>query len=296
MKVLVTGASGLLGRAVYRNFKAVNIPVIGTAFSRASNELLKLDLSNNDEVEQFLTEHKPDVIVHCAAERRPDVAEKDKEGTLKLNAQVPGNLASFSKINNIALIYISTDYVFDGNNPPYNESDTPNPINFYGESKLAGEEAIKKVNKDAIILRVPILYGQVEYNGESAVNLLIDVVKNNTKNGEMDNVCTRYPTNVDDIGRVIKDLAVKKLEQGSSVSGTYHFTAEEKLTKYDMCKIFADILKISIDHIQPQNSVSPNALASRPLNSHLSIKRLQDLNIDISAVPFREWFQINLTQ
>ncbi|KAI9307543.1 RmlD-like substrate binding domain-containing protein [Cunninghamella echinulata] len=296
MKVLITGASGLLGRAVYRNFKAANITVIGTAYSRATDKLHKLDLSKEEDVEKFLLEHKPDVIVHCAAERRPDVAEKDREGTLKLNAQTPGHLANFSKNNNIVLIYISTDYVFDGNHPPYDENSTPNPINFYGESKFAGEQAIKKVNDDAIILRVPILYGQVEYNGESAVNILIDVVKNNAKKAEMDNVCIRYPTNVDDIGRVIKDLAVKKIENGSSINGVYHFTAEEKFTKFDMCKIFADILKVPIDHLQPQNSISPNAAASRPLNSHLSIKRLQDLHIDTSTTSFQQWFQTNLAQ
>lgn len=74
------------------------------------------------------------------------------------------------------LIYISTDYVFDGTVPPYEVDDKPNPLQFYGETKLAGEEAIQAVNKDAVILRVPILYGSTHYNGESAINVLLDVV------------------------------------------------------------------------------------------------------------------------
>jgi S-adenosylmethionine synthetase len=74
------------------------------------------------------------------------------------------------------LIYISTDYVFDGTTPPYEVDDKPNPLQFYGETKLAGEQAIQGVNKDAVILRVPILYGSTQYNGESAINVLIDVV------------------------------------------------------------------------------------------------------------------------
>jgi S-adenosylmethionine synthetase len=74
------------------------------------------------------------------------------------------------------LIYISTDYVFDGTAPPYEIDDKPNPLQFYGETKLGGEEAIKSVYPEAVILRVPILYGKTEYNGESAINILIDVV------------------------------------------------------------------------------------------------------------------------
>lgn len=74
------------------------------------------------------------------------------------------------------LIYISTDYVFDGTTPPYEVEDKPNPLNFYGQTKLDGEEAIKSVYPEAVILRVPILYGSTEYNGESAINVLIDAV------------------------------------------------------------------------------------------------------------------------
>lgn len=74
------------------------------------------------------------------------------------------------------LIYISTDYVFDGTAPPYEVDATPNPLQFYGETKLGGEKAIESVYPEAVILRVPILYGKTEFNGESAINILIDVV------------------------------------------------------------------------------------------------------------------------
>ncbi|KAI8086339.1 uncharacterized protein BX664DRAFT_335555 [Halteromyces radiatus] len=295
MKVLITGASGLLGRAVVRNFKAAGHSVVGTAYSRANDELIKLDLTDSEQVEKLLNNIKPEVIVHCAAERRPDVAEKDHEGTLKLNAKVPGDLALYAKIHGVMLIYISTDYVFNGTNPPYQADDLPDPINFYGESKLAGEQAIRDIHPASVILRVPILYGDVLFNGESAVNLLIDSVKNTNKPAEMDNYCLRYPTNVDDVGRVIKDLAVYKIEKGRSIEGTYHFTAEEMLTKYDMCCIFADLLNVSKDHLQPQNSISGSASASRPKDCHLSTTRLQTDGIDVSFVPFRTWFQSYLS-
>lgn len=86
------------------------------------------------------------------------------------------------------LIYISTDYVFDGTAPPYEVEDKPNPLQFYGETKLAGEEAIREVYPEATIVRLPILYGKAEYNSESAINILIDVVLVSCK--EIGNNCS----------------------------------------------------------------------------------------------------------
>ncbi|KAF7727216.1 hypothetical protein EC973_007914 [Apophysomyces ossiformis] len=289
MKVVVTGASGLLGRAVAAQFKASGHQVIGTAFSRAKGDLAKLDLADENAVQAFVVEHKPDVLVHCAAERRPDVAEKDHEGTIKLNVAVPRLLGSLCIANGILLVYISTDYVFDGNAPPYDVDATPNPLNFYGETKLGGEKAIQEVYPDAVILRVPILYGETEYNGESAINTLVDAVKNQAKPVDMDNFASRYPTNVKDVARVIKDLAVKKIEDKQDIGGIFHFTNEEMFTKYTICQLFGEILNVSTQHLKPQNDIPVAAAASRPKDSHLSNKRLKDLGIDTTSVPFAQW-------
>ncbi|KAL0077766.1 hypothetical protein F4703DRAFT_1933649 [Phycomyces blakesleeanus] len=290
MKVIVTGASGLLGRAVYKQLKAANIDVVGTAYSRAKNGLVKLDLANESELEAFIAEQKPNAIVHCAAERRPDVAEKDQEGTRNLNIQVPKRLGSLCKTNNITLIYISTDYVFDGTSPPYEVTDKPNPLNFYGETKLGGEEAIREVNSDAIILRVPILYGDVEYNGESAINILLDSVQNQEKVVDMDNVGKRYPTNVQDIARVIKDLLVKRVDLGEDLKGTFHFTNTECFTKYTICQLFGNLLNLPIDHLKRQDEIPASAAVSRPKDAHLSNKRLEAIGIDTKSVPFVGWW------
>lgn len=101
----------------------------------------------------------------------------DNHPQTQLNVETPRNLGKICKDNGIMLIYISTDYVFDGTAPPYEVGDKPNPLNFYGQTKLDGEEAIKGVYPEAVILRVPILYGSTEYNAESAINVLIDVVQ-----------------------------------------------------------------------------------------------------------------------
>ncbi|KAG0238507.1 hypothetical protein BGW41_008158 [Actinomortierella wolfii] len=291
MRVVVTGASGLLGRAVLKAFKNAGHECQGLAFSRAKGDLKKLDLEDSTAVEAFLDDYQPDAIVHCAAERRPDVVEKNPEAVQALNVEVPRLLADLTNDRGILLIYLSTDYVFDGTKPPYDVRDRPNPLNTYGKTKYQGEVEIKKYNTAAIILRVPILYGETEYNGESAVNVLIDQVKNNEKTVAMDHYAIRYPTNVADVARVIKDLAVRVRLEKVFISGILHFSAEEKFTKYEMCEVIGRALGTSIDHLQA-NAVAPKAIETpRPYDCHLSNRCLKGVGIDTTCVKFEDWMK-----
>ncbi|KAF9189975.1 hypothetical protein BGZ51_009037 [Haplosporangium sp. Z 767] len=290
MRVIVTGASGLLGRAVTTEFKNAGHEVVGVAFSRAQGDLKKLDLEDFKAVEAFVDQEKPDVIVHCAAERRPDVVEKNPNGAANLNVQVPGFLANLTNDRGILLIYISTDYVFDGTSPPYDVRDKANPLNLYGKTKYEGELEVKKLNPAAIILRVPILYGETEYNGESAVNALIDSVKDG-KATSMDHYAIRYPTNVADVARVIKDLSLKVRQEKVFISGILHFSGEEKFTKYEICEVIARILNVSLDHLQANADAPKDATTTRPYDCHLSNRCLNGLGIDTHCVKFSEWMQ-----
>lgn len=170
-KVLITGASGLLGRAVKKEFERdAAWKVLGLAYSRAGGDLRKIDLSDFEAVRDVVNEFRPDVIVHAAAERRPDVVDNNIDLATKLNVDVSQNLALVAKASNSFLLYISTDYVFDGNDPPYKPEDQPNPLNTYGHLKWAGEKAVLNAYPQRSgILRLPILYGEVEHLEESAV-------------------------------------------------------------------------------------------------------------------------------
>ncbi|KAG0243317.1 hypothetical protein BGX31_010910 [Mortierella sp. GBA43] len=232
MRILVTGASGLLGRAVVTEFK------------NSGHE----------------------VVVHCAAERRPDVVEGNPERAQNLNVEVPGRLADLANDYGSLLIYISTDYVFDGKNPPYDVRDKVNPLNTYGQSKYDGEVKVRNLNSAAIILRVPILYGPTEYNGESAVNALIDSVQSG-KETSMDHYAVRFPTNVADVARVIKDLSNRVRHEKVFISGVLHFSAEESFTKYEMCQAISKVLGTPIDHLKPI-STEPVGAASTFFLSH----------------------------
>ncbi|KAJ3057578.1 Methionine adenosyltransferase 2 subunit beta [Rhizophlyctis rosea] len=290
-RVIVTGASGLLGRAVYKVFREGGYDVVGTAFTRAKDGLERLDLTDFEAVTKFVSEQKSQLIIHCAAERRPDVAERDNAAALKLNVQSSEHLARAAQQAGSAFIYISTDYVFDGTSPPYNVDDKPNPLQFYGRSKYEGEVAIQNVNPNAIILRVPILYGEVEYNAESAVNILLDVVRDKNKKTNMDDVQVRFPTHVEDVGRVLKQIADRITIEQKQVSGVYHYSAKEQFTKYGICEVIAKADGSDISHITRITEAPKEPVASRPNNAQLSTTRLEQEKFDVSHVKFEQWWK-----
>ncbi|MGH0116391.1 UNVERIFIED_CONTAM: hypothetical protein FKN15_035695 [Acipenser sinensis] len=143
-RVLVTGATGLLGRAVYKEFQDNDWYTVGCGYSRARPRFEKCNLLDADAVRAMIQEFQPHVIVHCAAERRPDVVESQTDAAIQLNVSAAGNLAKEAGVSFV--IYISTDYVFDGRNPPYDVNDTPNPLNLYGKTNKNREREVLRNN------------------------------------------------------------------------------------------------------------------------------------------------------
>ncbi|KAG7094749.1 hypothetical protein E1B28_005566 [Marasmius oreades] len=236
-------------------------------------------------------------IIHCAAERRPDVAEKNPEATRRLNAEVPAHLASLAKSLGSFIVYISTDYVFDGTSPPYKPSEKTNPLNLYGQTKRDGEQAVLSIDDaHVIVLRVPVLYGPAPKNSDSAVNVLVDVVQDQTgKQYNMDHYATRYPTNVEDIGDFLVRLS--DLPQNQPIPQILHYSAAEPFTKYEMCLIFAKILGVPHGHIIPDAEPPKGAsAASRPRDCHLDTLKTEDLCVEggLGLSLFEEWWSAYL--
>ena len=134
--VLVTGASGLLGRQVMSVLAAEGVSCTGLCFSRPSDGLTKLDITDFAATASLVKDLKPSHIIHAAAQRFPDKVEGDIEAAIKLNVESTRNLAEISKEIGSKMIYISTDYVFDGEHPPFFHDNKPNPLNKYGETRL----------------------------------------------------------------------------------------------------------------------------------------------------------------
>ncbi|WVR05110.1 dTDP-4-dehydrorhamnose reductase [Kwoniella sp. DSM 27419] len=292
--VVVTGASGLLGRAVVDEFTDRGDRVIRLANSRAGRDAAytKLDLMDREAVDGFFQTHGDvDVVVHCAAERRPDVAEADPEKAARINAAVPAHLAALANQRKFLLIYISTDYVFNGQNPPYEVDAQPDPLQMYGRQKLEGEKAVlaeKEKGAPVTVLRVPILYGKVEYNGESAVNVLRDVVEDQSgKTYKMDAYQVRFPTNVEDVARVLYDLS----HLDKPLPPILHYASPAPQTnKYEICAVIAKHLNLPMEHIIKDAS-KPAAGTSRPENAQLSVQALKHVGVDTSErLSFSDWW------
>ncbi|KAG1716822.1 hypothetical protein ID866_344 [Astraeus odoratus] len=280
-RVLITGASGVLGSAVYNAFRTAGHTTLGLAHSRVSGDLVQADLIQVDRTRQLFEEFKPDWVIHCAAERRPDVAEKvgiDPAATAKLNVDVPRQLAQLA------------NYVFDGTSAPYHPSSEPNPLQLYGKTKRDGEIAVlSQTNAKVVVLRVPVLYGPSPKNSDSAVNILLDIVQDQSgKQYKMDHYATRYPTNVLDIASFLARLS----DLNKPLPRIIHYSAHEPFTKYEMCLIFAKILGVPHQHIIPDDSAPPAGVTTRPQDCHLSTEDTEQIGVEggLGCSKFEEWW------
>ncbi|KAH9933734.1 NAD(P)-binding protein [Fomitopsis serialis] len=270
MRVIITGASGILGSAVYKAYKAAGHEVLGLANSRPTGELKKLDLLDSAEVERVFMGFKPDWVIHCAAERRPDVAEKNPEGAQQLNVGVPEHLAKTAKALKFTLVYISTDY---------------------RDGELA---VLGVVDARAIVLRVPVLYGPAPNNADTAVNILLDVVADQSgKQYKMDHYATRYPTCVVDIADFLVRLS--SLPASKAIPPILHYSASEPFTKYEMCLILSRLLGVPHSHIIPDaEAPTGDAATTRPRDCQLYTRETEDLmegQGGLGWTPFEEWWQ-----
>lgn len=164
MKIMVTGASGMLGQDLCPILENIGAFVIPTQTDN-------LDIKDKNAVNNFIKQTRPDIIIHCAAYTNVDKAESKKDAAFEVNFNGTDNIASAAAENNALLIYISTDYVFDGTkNMPYLPNDKTNPQNIYGASKLAGEESVRKHCQKYYITRTSWLYG---HHGKNFVETMI---------------------------------------------------------------------------------------------------------------------------
>ncbi|KOS18961.1 Methionine adenosyltransferase 2 subunit beta [Escovopsis weberi] len=304
--VLIPGSTGLLGREVLTAFRSKGWSAKGMGRSRADGiDILKVDLMDAAAVAKTLDEIKPSVIVHCAAQRYPDKVDKDPEQARALNVGATRSLAGLAAARGILLLYISTDYVFPGRpgEAPYKADAAPGPLNLYGQTKLDGETAVLEEYAGSgkqglgVVLRVPVLYGHAEMPSESAVNSLMDAVWKVQTEGikiKMDHWALRYPTNTEDVARICHDVAEKYLgcDDRTALPRVLQFSSEDKMTKYDICRLFGEIMGLSIGGIEPDTQGNdPSSSVQRPFDCHLSTDELKRLGIDVWTCDFRAWWR-----
>ena len=236
MLTLVIGASGQLGRSIKSLVKLQNI---SNSFVFATRD--QLDLSYLKDIQSYFKDRKFDLIINCAAFTKVDKAELDEKQANLINHLAVKKIAEIAQINNIKLIHISTDFVFDGfKSQPYLESDVADPLNIYGKTKLAGENAIISIMQfNAIIIRTSWVYS--EY-GNNFVDTILKLVKNgNELNVVSDQIGT--PTYASDLGlAILTILRSEKFNGSEQESQIYHYSNKGFCNWHDFAKEIINIL------------------------------------------------------
>ncbi|MEV6680630.1 SDR family oxidoreductase [Streptomyces erythrochromogenes] len=270
MRAVIFGASGLLGRSVMRAFG--DMAVTGTGFRRTPGDLVEVDATSPYAIARVLGQARPDVVVTCVGERRPGVWTFAPDRAQESNVDAARLIAEGAHREGARLVHISSDYVFDGTTPPYQPDSQPNPLNAYGRWKLMAEQAVRAASPDAAILRLPVLYGPVQHPAETNLTEIARLVAAGAP-AELDDVCVRYPTHVDEAAEVCRRLAGALLA-GERLGSVVHWSAEQGLTKYRMALRIAQRFGLPAGHIRPGDADA--ASGDRPVNCRLDCRDLPE--------------------
>ncbi len=265
-KIVILGGKGMLGTDLVRacKEKKLNIQVY---------DLPEFDITDFKQLEKAVS--SADIVINCAAYTNVDGAEKEKELAYKVNAEAVGHLAAIAKDNNIWILHISTDFVFDGRQEkPYLETDIPNPINEYGRTKLAGEKLLEQSDCDYCIMRVEWTYGS---SGNNFVSKLIQRAKTNNLVNVVDDQIGS-PTATTEVSKAICKLLQKK------PYGLFHFANSGYVSRYEMAEFIFDNLLMDVNLMPCKTSdyVTP---ALRPLNSRFDCGKITE----ILGEPIESW-------
>lgn len=264
IKVVITGSNGLLGQTLLDLLiPEANYEVHG--FSRGSSRYPvegfhyhSVDLTDRTQLNAKLTDTIPDFIINTAAMTHVDVCDSNKEDCDVINVEMVSWLADYCKSSNAHLIHLSTDFVFDGKNGPYKETNPTNPISYYGLSKLKSEEVILSYEINFTILRTILVYGLVR--DMSRTNIVLWVI-NSLKEGKPIKVVHdqyRMPTNVKSLAEACK------LSMEARKNGIFHISSSRLMSVYQIAVTVAKIFGLNTELIQPISSVELNQPANRP--------------------------------
>ena len=277
-KILITGAFGQLGTSLCKVLSNESILAAGRVIiSTKKYKCIELDITNQRKVAEIIRNYKPDIIIHLAAMTDVDGCEKTPEIAFDVNVKATENLlTSF----NGKFIYISTDYVFDGEKGPYFEDDKVNPMSVYGKTKLYGENLVQQSDIDWVILRSNIIFSYNDRTKASFVNWVVDSLKKRQMitvvNDQWNN-----PTWTNDLAKVISKIIEK------DINGLYHYGGRDYLNRLEFAKMIASTFGLDGSLIKPITTSELNWLAQRPLKSGLYTNKIE-LDLGIEALPIQK--------
>ncbi|MDH5476188.1 MAG: SDR family oxidoreductase [Cyclobacteriaceae bacterium] len=279
MKILITGANGLLGQklaklyAIKPQYEVLatgrgecRYPINGNHIHYAS-----MDITKNEEVDTTIASFNPDVIIHTAAMTNVDECETDKEGCWLMNVTAVEYLLHAAEKCNSFFLHVSTDFIFDGVKGPLTEDEIPNPVNYYGESKLESEKLVMKSSTKWAIARTVLVYGITHNMSRSNIILW---VKNSLEKGDNIRVVNdqwRTPTLAEDLAMGCFLVAAKKAE------GVYNISGKDFLTPYEMAMMTANYFNLDKSLIEKTDGSQFQQVAKRPSKTGFIIDKAKAL-------------------
>lgn len=284
-RILITGSNGLLGQKLVELFShcpgfSLTLASIeeGSVFASTSLPYVQLDLTHKTDVRKVIDEYETEIVINTAAITNVDLCESNRELAWRTNVDAVENLVHACKLTGAQIVHFSTDYVFDGHNGPYAEHDRPNPLSYYGRTKLASENLLAVSDVAHAIVRTMVLYGVG--NGVK-LNFALWLLKELSAERQVKVVDDQLgnPTLADDLAYAV----MKIVELGRN--GLYHIAGHDIVSRYEFAMEFAEVFGFSKKLIVPIKTATLSQPAPRPLKSGLiTLKAQTDLGIKPSGV------------
>lgn len=288
-RILIIGSNGMLGQRVSNFFS--NLPNVELLCTSNENECYlpnieykKLDVTDKHNIKKIVLDFFPDFIINTAAYTNVDRAETEKELAWKINVTGSENIAHYAWTIDAHILHISTDYIFDGVSGPYTEVEKPNPISYYGRTKLASENSIFASGAKNTIIRTNVLYGPAHFGRQDFVKWVVTSLKNKqTIKIVTDQI--NNPTYIDDLVQIIFSIINTKKE------GIYNAGGKELLNRFDFTKRIAKYFNLDLGLIKPILTKELNQPAKRPLNSGL-INLKAETELDYKPTELETTFEL----
>ena len=267
MKLLIIGASGVLGSRLHNDTIKKKWNVMGTYCSHEHEGLFYLDVRDENSLEKAFNLLEPEVVVMAGGITDVDLCTLKSKLAEDVNIKGTLNLVKKIKEYSSKLICVSTDYIFDGENGPYKEEDKPNPINKYGETKLEAENIVRSKLKDGLIVRTAQLYG-IDHTGKNFVLKIIRNMKSGKKVYAADDLYST-PT----YSGLLSDMLIKLIEKNAE--GIYHGAGREFINRYDYVNKIADVFELDKSLIEKVKLKDLKLKAKRPKKGGLNTDKIK---------------------
>lgn len=274
-KILITGSNGLLGQKLVELLSRKDeVELFATARGRnrlkSGNYLYyRMDITNDEQVNEIFDAVNPDIVIHTAAMTNVDECEQNHQEAYKANVEAVEHIISACEKHNTFLVHVSTDFIFNGEKGPLTEEEEPQPVNYYGETKLISEEKVKESNLDWAIARTVLVYGIAQDMSRSNIILW---VKNSLEEGKEIQVVDdqhRTPTLAEDLAMGCWLIAINKAQ------GVYNISGKDMLTPYEMAEQAAEIFNLDTSTMSKADSTIFKQPAKRPPKTGFVIEKAE---------------------